>query len=87
VGAAFLQQVRGWIERFLEPGNSLLGIADCARWIRDFFARDLGTIADKTLLLDWYHLRVRCAEAANRAWRVCLHTFIRSHVFTHVDMS
>jgi hypothetical protein len=67
VGDSFLQQVRGVITQFLTPGRTLLGIADCARWIRDFFTDDLAAIADKTLLLDWYHLRVRCAEEASRA--------------------
>jgi hypothetical protein len=67
VGHAFLQQVRGTVCHLLAPGDALLGIADCARWIRDFFATDLAGIADKTLLLDWYHLRIRCAEEASRA--------------------
>jgi hypothetical protein len=67
VGHGFLHQVRGVIGHLLAPGDALLGIADCARWIRDFFATDLATVADKTLLLDWYHLRVRCAEEASRA--------------------
>jgi hypothetical protein len=69
VGHGFLQQVRGTIGHLLAPGDALLGIADCARWIRDFFATDLAALADKTLLLDWYHLRVRCAEEASRACR------------------
>jgi hypothetical protein len=69
VGHRFLQQVRGVIGRLLAPGGSLLGIADCARWIRDFFATDLAGVEDKMLLLDWYHLRVRCAEEASRACR------------------
>jgi hypothetical protein len=69
VGHGFLQQVHGVIEQILAPGDAVLGIADCARWIRDFFATDLAGIADKTLLLDWYHLRVRCAEEASRACR------------------
>jgi hypothetical protein len=67
VGYGFLQQVRGTLGHLLAPGDTLLGIADCARWIRDFFVTDLATVADKTLLLDWYHLRVRCAEEACRA--------------------
>jgi hypothetical protein len=53
VGYGFLQQVRGTIGQLLAPGDALLGIADCARWIRDFFATDLATGTDKTLLLDW----------------------------------
>jgi hypothetical protein len=69
VGHSFLQQVRGVVGRLLAPGDSLLGIADCARWIREFFATDLAGIEDKRLLLDWYHLRVRCAEEASRACR------------------
>jgi hypothetical protein len=69
VGDAFLQHLRGLIGQLLESGNALLGITDCARWIRDFFARDLAAVADKALLLDWHHLRVRCAEEASRACR------------------
>jgi hypothetical protein len=69
VGQSFLQQVRGTIGHLVAPGDALLAIADCARWIRDFFITDLAGIADKTLLLDWYHLRVRCAEEASRACR------------------
>jgi hypothetical protein len=49
------------------PCKRRQNLADCARWIRDFFAEDLADIADKALLLDWYHLRVRCAEEASRA--------------------
>jgi hypothetical protein len=44
VGRGFLQQVRGIIRHLLGPGHMLLGIADCARWIRDFFTEDLGAI-------------------------------------------
>jgi hypothetical protein len=40
-----------------------------ARWIRIFFAEDLVTVADRSLLLDWHHLQVRCAEEASRACR------------------
>jgi hypothetical protein len=69
VGHGFLQQVCGVIGRLLTSGDALLGIADCARWIREFFATDLAGIADKLLLLDWYHLRVRYAEEASRACR------------------
>jgi hypothetical protein len=61
--------VQGVVAQLLAPGEAVLGIADCARWIRDFFATDLAGIADKMLLLDWYHLRVRCAEEASRACR------------------
>jgi hypothetical protein len=69
VGDAFLQYLRGLLGHLLGAGHALLGIADCARWIRDFFAEDLAAIADKALLLDWFHLRVRCAEEASRACR------------------
>ena len=67
VGDTFLQQLQGLLEQLLSPGYALLGIADCARWIRDFFAEDLAAVADKTLLLDWYHLRTPCAVEASRA--------------------
>lgn len=35
--------------------------------IREFFAADLAALPNRTLLLDWYHLRARCAEEASRA--------------------
>jgi hypothetical protein len=71
VGDAFLHYLRGLIGHLLDAGHALLSITDCARCIRDFFTVDLATITDKALLLDWYHLRVRCAEEASRACRGC----------------
>jgi hypothetical protein len=69
VGDAFLAHLRALLERLVTPGSTLHGIADCARWIHGFFAGDLAAIENKALLLDWYHLRVRCAEEASRACR------------------
>lgn len=65
---------------------SLLLIADCVRWIRLFFTEDLVSIPDRALLLDWHHLRVRCAEEASRAFRghaakACFLRRLRRHLW------
>ncbi len=46
--------------------NSLLLIADGARWIRGFFTETLAPIASKTMLLDWHHLKQKCYELSSR---------------------
>jgi hypothetical protein len=69
MGDAFLHTLQGMLTRTVAPGVSLLLIADCARWIMIFFTEDLTSIRQRTLLLDWHHLQVRCAEEASRACR------------------
>jgi hypothetical protein len=49
--------------------QSLLLIADGARWIRTFFAETLAQIPTKTMILDWYHLAQKCLEASSRICR------------------
>jgi uncharacterized protein UPF0236 len=49
--------------------TSLLLIADGARWIRSFFVETLASIGQKTMLLDWQHLRQKCLEMTSRICR------------------
>ncbi len=49
--------------------NSLLLIADGARWIRSFFVETLAALGQKTMLLDWQHLRQKCREMTSRMCR------------------
>ena len=44
----------GWV--------TLLG--DGAKWLRNFFETELNAFTRKELLLDWYHLRRKCADFA-----------------------
>ena len=46
--------------------SSLLLIADGARWIRNFFLETLALISQKTMLLDWQHLRQKCLQMTSR---------------------
>jgi Uncharacterised protein family (UPF0236) len=48
------------------PLSSLLLIADGARWIRNFFTETLANLKDKTMLLDWHHLKQKCYEFSSR---------------------
>ena len=47
----------------------LLLIADGARWIRAWFSALLTQVPGSTLLLDWYHLRKKCAELGSMICR------------------
>lgn len=69
MGTAFLQRLQLAVLLYLGPLNSLLLIADGARWIRSFFTDTLREIPRKTLLLDWHHLRQRCLELSSRICR------------------
>jgi hypothetical protein len=69
VGAAFLQRLQVAVLLCLGPLSSLLLIADGARWIRSFFTDTLTALADKTMLLDWYHLKQKCLELSSRICR------------------
>jgi hypothetical protein len=86
MGEAFLHTLHGLLARTVVPGQSLLLIADCARWIRLFFTEELISIEKRALLLDWHHLRVRCAEEASRACRgraasACFLRRLRRHLW------
>ncbi len=65
-GPAFLQQLLAMLLLALGTQSSLLLIADGARWIRDFFTQFLAVVADKQMILDWYHLRQKCREFCRR---------------------
>ena len=69
IGATFLQRLHVAVLLCLGPLNSLLLIADGARWIHRFFSDTLRTLADKTMLLDWHHLQQKCLELASRICR------------------
>ncbi len=69
IGAAFLQQLRVVALLALGALGSLLLISDGARWIRSFFTDTLAVLADKTMILDWHHLRQKCLELSSRICR------------------
>jgi len=69
VGAAFLQRLHVAALLCLGPLSSLLLIADGARWIRSFFTDTLAAVADKTMILDWQHLKQKCLELSSRICR------------------
>jgi len=69
VGAAFLQRLHVAVLLCLGPLRSLLLIADGARWIRTFFTETLAAVADKTMILDWHHLRQKCHDLSSRICR------------------
>ena len=66
VGAPFLQQLLVLVLLALGAQQSLLLIADGARWIQAFFTESLAQIRTKTMILDWYHLAQKCLEASSR---------------------
>ena len=53
----------------LGPLSSLLLIADGARWIRSFFTETLAALVDKTMILDWQHLKQKCHDLSSRICR------------------
>jgi hypothetical protein len=69
VGAAFLQRLQMAVGLGLGPGKSLLLIADGARWIRNFFTETLAALSDKTMLLDWQHVRQKCVDLSSQICR------------------
>jgi len=69
IGAVFLQQLKLAVLLCLEPLSSLLLIADGAPWIRNFFTDTLAALADKTMILDWHHLKQKCLELSSRICR------------------
>ncbi len=69
VGAAFLQRLHVAVLLCLGPLSALLLIADGARWIRTFFADTLAALVDKTMLLDWQHLKQKCYDLSSRIRR------------------
>lgn len=69
IGTAFLQGLRVAVLLSLEPPRSLLLLADGARWIRSFFTDTLAGVKDKTMLLDWQHLKQKCHDLSSRICR------------------
>jgi hypothetical protein len=69
VGAALLQRLHVAVLLCLGPLSALLLIADGARWIRTFFTDTLVALADKTMLLDWQHLKQKCYDLSSRICR------------------
>ncbi len=53
----------------LGPLSALLLIADGARWIRSFFTATCATLSDKTMRLDWQHLKQKCYDLSSRICR------------------
>ena len=66
IGALFLQRLHVAVLLCLGSLRSLLLIADGARWIRSFFTDTLAPLADKTMLLDWHHLKQKCSDLSSR---------------------
>jgi len=48
------------------PGCSLLLLADGERWIRAFLRTLVAPVPATIMLLDWWHLRQKCAELGSR---------------------
>jgi hypothetical protein len=69
IGTAFLQQLQVVVGLALGVFSSLLLLADGARWIRYFFTDLLRQVRQKTMILDWHHLRQRCLELSSRICR------------------
>jgi hypothetical protein len=69
IGAVFLQHLQLAVLVCLGPSSSLLLIADRARSLRNFFTDSLATLTDKTMILDWHHLKQRCVELGSRICR------------------
>ncbi len=77
MGTAFLQHLHVAVLLCLGPLRSLLLIADGARWIRSFFLDTLAGLKDKTMLLDWHHLRQKCYELSSR---ICRGKLAKAHL-------
>ncbi len=68
-GDAFLQTLRVLTLLSVGPGCSLLLLADGARWIRAFWRTLVVPVPTAIMLLDWWHLRQKCAELGSRICR------------------
>jgi hypothetical protein len=69
MSTTFLQQLLVVILLALGPRRSLLLIADGACSLRSFFTDTLALISDKTMLLDWHHLKHKCLDLSSRICR------------------
>jgi hypothetical protein len=61
-GASFLLLLLVMVLLCAGRKRMVLVLADGARWIRNWFAALQAVRANSMLLLDWFHLRKRCAE-------------------------
>jgi len=68
-GDAFLQTLRVLTLLSMGPGRSLLLLADGARWIRAFLRTLVVPLPTTMMILDWWHLRKKCAELGSRICR------------------
>ncbi len=69
VGTTFLQSLQVAVLLCLGALNSLLLIADGARWIRGFYLETLTTVATKAMILDWQHLKQKCYDLSSQICR------------------
>jgi hypothetical protein len=69
VAAPLLQHLLVRVLLALGAQQSVLLIADGARWIQACFSQTLAQIASKTMSLDWYHLDPKWLEASSRICR------------------
>jgi hypothetical protein len=53
----------------LSAHQSLLLIADGARWIRAFFSETVAQLPTSSMILDWYHLAQKCLQLSSRLCR------------------
>ncbi len=65
-GDTFLQSLRVLTLLSVGPGRSLLLLADGARWIRAFWRTLVTPLPTTLMILDWWHLRQKCAELGSR---------------------
>jgi len=68
-GDTFLQTLRVLMLLSVGSGRSLLLLADGARWIRAFFRTLLIPLPATMMILDWWHLRQKCADLGSRICR------------------
>jgi len=68
-GDAFLQTLRVLTLLSVGPGRSLLLLADGACWIRAFWRTLVVPVPTTLMILDWWHLRQKCAELGSRICR------------------
>ena len=65
-GEAFLQTLRVLALLCVGPGCSLLLLADGARWIRAFFHSLVTSVPTTIMIVDWWHVRQKCAALGSR---------------------
>lgn len=66
VDESFLQTLRLLLLAVVGPTRWLTLVADGGRWITAFFAALQERLPQRTLILDWYHLRKKCKDRLSR---------------------